>query len=140
MNIDLLMSIKEKILEEPKRLNMSVWYCKRDTVLSLWDVYGKAEPPCGTVACIAGWALLLKGEDVNRGNVAVRAMDALDIRGYADQLFMPYSGWPETWRRKLTTYKAGSPEYAQVVAEYIDYFIEQAKERHPFEAIRPRIA
>ena len=51
LNVALAMKVKKHILAEPKRLNMSFWIC---------DVTGIIDaPPCGTQACIAGWACLL---------------------------------------------------------------------------------
>ncbi len=127
LNTELLLKIKQYILLEPRRCNMSAWMCKRD-MKSLWEHYGQAEPPCGTVGCIAGWALMLTNEEVYGQHlcIAERAASALGLSyEKADRLFLPYSRWPESWRMKLIEHKIGSPEYAQVVADYIDYFIEK---------------
>lgn len=50
MNVKLLRAVKRAILEEPRRINMREG-CKL--------VRGKNSPACGTVGCIAGWAMLL---------------------------------------------------------------------------------
>jgi hypothetical protein len=51
LNVALARKVKRHILAEPKRLNMSFW---------MGDVIGNiGVPPCGTQACIAGWACLL---------------------------------------------------------------------------------
>src|ERR1700726_2874983 len=51
LNVALAMKVKKHILAEPKRLNMSFW---------MGNVTGDIDaPPCGTQACIAGWACLL---------------------------------------------------------------------------------
>ena len=46
----LLRRVKKHILEEPRRLNMDTLGCR---------VYSEDGPPCGTVACIAGWTAVL---------------------------------------------------------------------------------
>lgn len=63
MNIELLQRVKQHILAEPRRLNMGTWVSTvGKTVPAFAGVYGRDEadlPPCGTVACVAGWAVLL---------------------------------------------------------------------------------
>lgn len=46
--VRLLRRVKKHILEEPRRFDMKDW------------VESSTVSPCGTVACIAGWTLLLK--------------------------------------------------------------------------------
>jgi hypothetical protein len=52
VNVELLKKIKEHILEEPRRLHMDNFVCRV-------PVDSPKNPPCGTVACIAGWAVIL---------------------------------------------------------------------------------
>lgn len=54
LNVKLLRRIQKHILEEPRRLDMGNW--KRT------NMDGLHAPPCGTTACIAGWALTLSGK------------------------------------------------------------------------------
>jgi hypothetical protein len=50
-----LIRVINRIVEEPKRLNMSEW----GTVLQKRGYRGKKDiPACGTTACIAGWVML----------------------------------------------------------------------------------
>src|SRR5438105_274495 len=51
MNKDLLLKVKEAILAEPIRFNMGSW-------VSITDVWA----PCGTTACIAGFAVVFDKE------------------------------------------------------------------------------
>lgn len=57
MNKELLNKISEHILEEPRRLNMNYLFRNVNPI-------SKDAPPCGTVGCIAGWACVLSGVDV----------------------------------------------------------------------------
>jgi hypothetical protein len=49
MNVPLLRKVKKHILAEPRRLEMNNWAVNVD----------EEEAPCGTQACIAGWAVIL---------------------------------------------------------------------------------
>jgi hypothetical protein len=51
MNVEKLRRIKEIILAEPRRLNMGDWIAAVRTD-------HESAPTCGTVGCIAGWAIL----------------------------------------------------------------------------------
>lgn len=54
--VKLLRKVEKHILAEPKRFYMGWWgtHYSKDTVEE-----SDALPPCGTVACIAGWASIL---------------------------------------------------------------------------------
>lgn len=56
VNVELLKQVRKKIAEEPRRLVMDLWGSK---VVNL-NVLNKPinPPPCGTVACLAGWTVL----------------------------------------------------------------------------------
>lgn len=51
----LLSEIAKLALAEPKRLRMGMWL-DREAALTFEDA-----PACGTVGCIAGWAVMLRG-------------------------------------------------------------------------------
>lgn len=77
---DLLLDVRQAIIDEPKRLDMSI-VCVRGVTLThafVWDSDSQRaqrakweSPACGTVGCLAGWALTLKGrtkpDENNRG-------------------------------------------------------------------------
>ena len=50
VNVKLLKKVRKLIAEEPKRLNMGLWGSQLRR--------GRSRPPCGTVACLAGWTIL----------------------------------------------------------------------------------
>lgn len=52
LNVKLLEKIKKHLKEEPKRYHQGKWVEE----VSVWDANA---PACGTVGCIAGWAVLL---------------------------------------------------------------------------------
>lgn len=53
MNTRLLRRVAKHIAEEPRRLNMSFLYRPAS------EFGNDLRPPCGTVGCIAGWALII---------------------------------------------------------------------------------
>lgn len=54
VNVKLLKKVRKLIAEEPRRLNMSYWGIK---VKDMAEKPSSA-PPCGTIACLAGWTIL----------------------------------------------------------------------------------
>lgn len=52
VNVKLLKKVRKLIQEEPRRMRMSSWGRKTDGS----DISNP--PPCGTVACLAGWTVL----------------------------------------------------------------------------------
>lgn len=119
VNKEHLLKIKQHILEEPNRLNMSDWI---DTHLSIgekiFDRYASVPqvvPVCGTVGCIAGWSAHLRKVKFNSS--AERDFLGLDSD---DLFFVDY--WPEELGKRYTN--ATTPlEKAQVTAEAIDLII-----------------
>ena len=119
-NKKLAIKVRDHILAEPLRLNMSS-YIKRDEDGLFgggWDSgrLGKY-PSCGTAACIGGWAYLLGGrkklswmEDVPR-----TAMKYLGLTGAeADDLFT--GGWYGSAKYK----EAKVAKRAQMAAQKIN--------------------
>ncbi len=130
---ELLLRVKDRILEEPARIRMYEWYNgpSRMDYLDRYTLHA-AIPPCNTVACIAGWMLIEGGKiDQLEANPWADTIlqDALDLI-YEDgtgprsaRLFLPDS-WPADLTDKTYDMCTGTPEYAAVVAEAIDRFIE----------------
>lgn len=130
VNTDLFLRVKKAILAEPKRLDMDTW-------LDTYDPkYYDEAPKCGTVGCIAGWAVVLTRvgrEPKSMGPVEKTCADVLNM-GFdknvaARQLGLSYetmdkvfhlSNWPILFYRKWAHAK-GREQQAQVVADYIDY-------------------
>lgn len=113
MNVELLQKVKAHILEEPKRLFMPVvLHC------NMSDVPEVRKPPCGTMACIAGWACLLKGVPHLDVHSSV-AQELLEIsESQAQRLFF---GLSEEYKKAWDG--SGSAEEAELIAARIDRFI-----------------
>lgn len=56
MNVEKLLKLKAYILAEPRRYNQAFWMYNKEATLTK-----KQNPPCGTVACLAGNACLMEG-------------------------------------------------------------------------------
>jgi hypothetical protein len=131
MNVELLQKIKVHILEEPKRLCMSSWRI-RGAHIERADLM---RPECDTVCCISGWAAELSdskncigradllGLEGHPGYPTTRQVSGKDSASQAQRLFYT-SCWPSKWQRALHRTLPQSQKYAQVVADYIDYFIK----------------
>ena len=160
MNMRLLRRVQRAILKEPKRIRMENWV----NAVSLDLVSESSDrPACGTVGCIYGWGKILSSVPrESRKNINQIAADLekkilgpswnyiepmkdgpelFDITAeQAKGLFLGYVGsyerasWPEDLRDRISDLSPGTPEYAQVVSEAIDRFIEDPDEfTYPME-------
>jgi hypothetical protein len=133
MNVELLQRVKQHILEEPRRLDMDDW------------AHTSNEAPCGTQACIAGWACVLTGKAtlnprgyytfgdplsdsyVSPSRVGGQALGLTPDE--ADRLFYAYGaeeeedyGWPNEYRLRYER-ATDAKEKAIATADRIDRFI-----------------
>jgi len=134
MNTELLLKVKQKILDEPKQFIMAEWFAKE------WNINEQLSnlepqrvvPNCKTAACIAGWTLCISEQltpDIisrRKGEIFspfLKARQELDISlEQADRLFYT-NGWPHILNFKYSN--AYTPEErANVAAERIDHFIK----------------
>lgn len=113
MNTKLLRKIKKHILEEPKRLRMWGWVSK------------SRRSPCGTAACIGGWAVILSGkysQEMNSDDIRKKAQRLLGFRGMkAARLFGP-DFWPDQFHAGISG--NGKKRTAEVAAKRIEHFIK----------------
>src|SRR5271170_7179975 len=80
MNTELLLKVKQHILEEPSRLIMGDWLMAYPPGLNIRDFAARITvPSCGTVGCIAGWVCELGGVEQARSYTSLRAAQLLDI-------------------------------------------------------------
>jgi hypothetical protein len=121
VNKEHLLKIKQHILEEPNRLDMSTWLQELDPGTWVFDTYApkstdQVVPSCGTVGCIAGWSSLL------RGRKTVSTTFEMDFLRVSSNLFYP-TRWPDTLQ---TAYEeATTPkEKAKITAKAIDLIIK----------------
>lgn len=162
----LLEKVIPHILEEPRRLGMEYWSADKfnnpsvfeDSILrnqrgddvlvndaDLAAILKDAEPPCGTVACIAGWTKLLHGGRANGLSAAQFATKVFggkkalaDMEPWSDgpyrALFLT-SHWPQQFRDKYNAIRE-NPELtprqkarrlAQITVARIKYALRTGK-------------
>lgn len=115
MNSELLLKVRDHILEEPKRCDMSDW------------IRRSKQSPCGTIACIAGWACVLSGKRDTPYNDVPRVAGELLGLPETESLFLA-DDWPADLREELYSEDPGSKEYAEIVARRIDEFLLEHSE------------
>ncbi len=140
---DLLRDVRQAILDEPKRLNFNVWCGLRPQALGL-----DTRPACDTVACVAGWMVIMVAEseeylchppaDIVRrfGSVAQQALSYLPVicREDAYRLFCGFE--PYAWPGGIMA-KAGTPAHARQAIKYLDAFMRQWEMDLIAHVIRP---
>ena len=113
INVKLLRKVRRHILAEPKRVNMGRFiYRKKDDpeMLEWW-------PACGTVACIAGWAVTLSGEELPY-HISARAEELLGLNWrQASYLFYDAPNFVKA--------PAQTAEHARQTAKLIDHFLKE---------------
>jgi hypothetical protein len=123
INVELLEQVKQHILMEPRRLDMGLWShnCDPDN---------PDNSPCGTTACIGGWAIILAGEKEG-GWPGGQAARLLGLSKEQASLLFHVSYWPDEYRlryRDIQESEVPIPNSralkAQIVAERIDFFIK----------------
>lgn len=115
MNTELLLKVKEQILQEPERFDMRNW------------VWGDG---CNTTGCIAGWAVAI-GEDrplsmdlqfvKGLGCVVDRAQRLLDLSDPAKMRLFHSEAWPHHVAAAYNN--ADQRVRAKIAAKRIDLFI-----------------
>ena len=133
INVELLERVKAAILEEPRRVSMDDWGINYPDISVQFD---DDLPPCGTVACIAGWAAKLSGDTLfSEGFQRIIPppeeiwkdghLTPQGVEWDAAQDRLCYVGsWPHDLRDELKWYDIGTKGYAEVVAKRIDRFIK----------------
>jgi hypothetical protein len=122
MKTKLLRKVQQHILEEPRRLNMRTF---RTEVTGFYET----DPPCGTTACIAGWAGLLNDPPSRHMNWQ-EGREVLGLsRPQSERLFTPPEFgpathcWPKEFRRRYNLARSPAGR-AKVAAERIEHFIK----------------
>lgn len=126
INVALLAKVRDHILEEPRRYRQSTWGRRNALV------------PCGTAACIAGWAANLGGaftlEELREGptETGILAQQLLGLTtAEANILFeSPHlSRWPERYRVPFNEawYADDAEAMARIAADYLNHIINTGK-------------
>lgn len=114
MNKQLLLKVAALIKAEPRKLDMSVIISRDMRQL-------ENPPPCGTVGCIAGWAMRVSGKRTT--DALLRSPELLGIDYDQAQRLFFVENWPERFRigySAATTPKAR----ARVTVTRIKHFIK----------------
>jgi hypothetical protein len=134
LNIELFKKVRERIATIPKSFNQNTFYSSSDA------------SPCGTVACLAGEAIICAAPSIEEGLRSLKRLTDIDVWerstvpdkaaellglegnywGGAEgetQIFLPNAaGWPYRFRLQFVT----GDEAAAAVA-FLDYIIETGK-------------
>ena len=135
VNTKLLRRVAKHISEEPKRLAMgSFIQTKDETTAKFTEHYHRdklrnfgTEPtehnfaPCGTAACIAGWATILGKGDTDMPNSEGERL--LDIDAYEAGRLFYVDSWPKQFEKPYM--EAMTPaKRARIAVARIEHFIK----------------
>ena len=133
LNVRLLRRIQKHILEEPKRFFMG-WFIARGKpgtrrftdMGTAWlvptDLPGRV-PPCGTAACIAGWANLFTGHRPEAHRMAQKELGITQAQGTS--LFNAHY-WPDPFEQKYRAAKTPL-QRAKIAAARIEHLITKGE-------------
>lgn len=132
INKRLFRRIRDHILEEPRRFFMSAWVVRDSGKPSLGYSFASTErPPCGTAACIGGWAVILAGEKAtNSGRTQARARKLLGLTKAQACGVFGISMWPSDLRERHDFYDPAESDRkragrkARAAARVIDMILE----------------
>lgn len=132
INVKLLRRVKALILEEPRRFNMD-YYAATEKFYP--DLVHDQAPPCGTVACIAGWATLEDERARGRKRLTPAFLNrvgrytgarALGLTFEQSQRLFYTEEWPDEFAEAYNDAMAGDDfaMAADIAATRIDHFIK----------------
>lgn len=132
LNVKLLRKVKKHILAEPKRFHMGDWA----TFWAKSERKPKYVPPCRTVACIAGWTVLLAKpllwkrfmadnvKDICQTSInpETEAATLLGMSRHEASSMFYTSNWPDQFADQYDM--ANREEKAVIAANRIEHFIK----------------
>lgn len=132
LNVKLLRRIKRHILAQPKRFLMSHSIIKANSQkewrgnIQWAPEASKIRPPCGTAACIAGWAVLLTKGSAEVDSVRYEAAMALGVEveeRWTDHTLFYAPRWPKPFAAQYES--ATKPaQRAKIAAARIEWLIK----------------
>lgn len=146
---ELLRDVRDAVRAEPLRLNQNDWiqtFAHRPS----WISDKESRPACGTVACVAGWAIVLRRERNDAGvhGASERALGLFLGEAPPAEDETTWDAWREARRAILKVFylfpnvdggpKIGTPEYVNAVVERINGVLEEhgdALRRHTLPAL-----
>lgn len=127
INVELLERVKAHILEEPTRFDMGDFVIQGEYLENFAANFGRPIPPCGTIACIAGWAVLLsEGQTSGAGSdVQAEAEALLGLSVEQRERLFYTSNWPKKFNEAYRDAEdVRLPAAALAAARRIDHFIK----------------
>jgi hypothetical protein len=100
------------------RVDMSDW-CTDDKFEKL-----TREKSCGTVGCLAGYAINLYGEKVFPEGYSTYARSLLELNWDQGVKLFYTCDWPETFRQRLDKYNSGTKKYVLTIEARVKHFIK----------------
>jgi len=83
-----LRHVAKLVVEDHEKLDMDVWFGTRTGAREPDADFSKIAHTCGTTACVAGWAILLAGEDGKALLEAIQEQDEPDAEEYAGRILL----------------------------------------------------
>lgn len=131
MNVELLRQIVAHIQQVPGRLVMRVYLLRKskdvpyENNVRLMDDLGESLefPPCGTVGCIAGWAIALSNlHGLNPDYIEMNACRLLRLPSREGSKLFHLINWPDVFYHRYV--KALTAEArAEVLKDRVEHFI-----------------
>lgn len=78
VNVKLLKKVRALIVKEPKKLDMRTWANR----INKRDIIPNVDPPCGTIACLAGWAILASRPKKEWNRMFDRYGNLIKLKGF----------------------------------------------------------
>jgi hypothetical protein len=113
----LFREVRQAVLAEPKRLDMSTYV--RDAAASLWPpVREDDRPACDTQGCVAGWMVILRSKPIETVLKGFTGLGGYRAESYAFSLLPSSPGVREDAHRLFH----GSPDYEKKVNQRTGQF------------------
>lgn len=129
LNVERLSAVKEKVLTNPVAFSMDYWHAWFDD----WATYSSSvlveeteAPPCNTVCCISGWAVLLANPDMQKARTPLTeaAATGMQLLGLENEELFFTCDWPNSYYERYTDVDSTAQSRAQVAADLIEALIE----------------
>jgi len=131
VNVRKLRKLQKWILAEPRRFHMAFW-----AVGGKHHLVAKQNPPCGTVACLAGNACLMEGlaltpmaedksdlELAEHDCISDKAMEILGLDELQQKALFHVDNWPMNFAEEYNS-ADDCIEGADITARRIEHFIK----------------
>lgn len=119
MNLQLLEKVRQRILENPRLVDMNTWSKYGDT----YGGIGCIAQHTYTVAVLDGY------KPIPYEALAIRAMRLLELKDYEPTFLFHAHEWPQQFQYALGLTFPGTPSYAKVVSDFLQFVIDSEGQR-----------